>query len=251
MMITACAVLAQWLARDDKQLALTSMEVLIMKTPRTPKHPPPDVDHSLDGRVEYVPIPILLGMQFQGNPKKHDIPGITAAIARFGFTMWIVVDARTNVIAAGHGRLEAAAALKATGATLPVGAKMNAEGEWCLPVIRHAFVSDIDRDAYVIADNKLQENGGSDRDATRALLLRLGDRQLLSIGYGEDEYRKIVSPPQAKVEEVDVSSLEATFTLVVRGKIAAQPEVIRTLREKLAAIPGVTVEGRIEDAGRW
>jgi ParB-like chromosome segregation protein Spo0J len=83
------------------------------------------------------------------NPRTHSkkqIAQIAAAIRRFGFTNPILVDDSGGVIA-GHGRLEAAKQI----------------GLSEVPVVRLSEMSEAERRAYVIADNKLAENAGWDR----------------------------------------------------------------------------------------
>ena len=77
------------------------------------------------------------------NARDHtdkQIVQLAANIQRFGFLAPIVVDA-DNLIAAGHGRWEAAKKLG-----LPE-----------VPCIRAEFLSDADRRAFALADNKLSE----------------------------------------------------------------------------------------------
>jgi hypothetical protein len=84
------------------------------------------------------------------NPRTHSkkqISQIAIAIGRFGFTNPILVD-DTNGIIAGHGRLEAAKII----------------GLDQVPTVRLSAMSEAEIRAYVIADNKLAENAGWDRD---------------------------------------------------------------------------------------
>jgi ParB-like chromosome segregation protein Spo0J len=84
------------------------------------------------------------------NPRTHSkkqISQIAIAIGRFGFTNPILVD-DTNGIIAGHGRLEAAKII----------------GLDQVPTVRLSAMSEAEIRAYVIADNRLAENAGWDRD---------------------------------------------------------------------------------------
>jgi ParB-like chromosome segregation protein Spo0J len=84
------------------------------------------------------------------NPRTHSpkqIHQIAEAIKEFGFTNPILIDEERRVIA-GHGRLEAAKLLKMTR----------------VPVLRLAHMTEAQKRAYVIADNKLAENAGWDRE---------------------------------------------------------------------------------------
>jgi ParB-like chromosome segregation protein Spo0J len=78
---------------------------------------------------------------------KKQINQIANANRRFGFTKPVLVDDNNGVIA-GHGRLEAA--------------KMIGLSE--VPTVRLSDLSEAEIRAYVIADNKLAENAGWDRN---------------------------------------------------------------------------------------
>ncbi|WP_349645090.1 ParB/Srx family N-terminal domain-containing protein [Bradyrhizobium sp. Leo121] len=84
------------------------------------------------------------------NPRTHSkkqIAQIEKAIRRFGFTNPVLVDDRNGVIA-GHGRLEAAKSI----------------GLSEVPTVRLSDLTEADIRAYVIADNRLAENAGWDRN---------------------------------------------------------------------------------------
>jgi DNA modification methylase len=84
------------------------------------------------------------------NPRTHSkkqIAQIANAIRRFGFTNPVLVD-DGNGIVAGHGRIEAAKTI----------------GLAEVPTVRLSDLSEADIRAYVIADNKLAENAGWDRN---------------------------------------------------------------------------------------
>ena len=87
---------------------------------------------------------------YAGNARIHSkkqIKQIARSIERFGFTNPILVSNDREVIA-GHGRLRAAQQLGLTS----------------VPIVVLATMSEGDRRAYVLADNKLAENAGWDRD---------------------------------------------------------------------------------------
>lgn len=71
---------------------------------------------------------------------EHQVKSIAASIQEFGFTNPILIDENKSVIA-GHGRLEAAKYLKLK----------------TVPTITIAHLSDNQKKAYVIADNKLSD----------------------------------------------------------------------------------------------
>ena len=78
-----------------------------------------------------------------GNPRTHSMKQIrqlAKSIDRFGFTNPILLDDRGQIVA-GHGRVEAAKLL----------------GMAEVPALRLSHLSDAERRAYVIADNRLAE----------------------------------------------------------------------------------------------
>ncbi len=90
------------------------------------------------------------------NPRTHSprqIRQIAESIQTFGWTNPILIDDEGGVIA-GHGRLDAAMLL----------------GMAAVPVIRLSAMTPAQRRAYVIADNKLAENAGWDRELLRVEL---------------------------------------------------------------------------------
>jgi DNA modification methylase len=78
---------------------------------------------------------------------KKQVRQIADSIQRFGFINPIVVDERNNIVA-GHGRCEAAKLI----------------GSQRIPIIRISHLSETELRAYMLADNKLTENAGWDRE---------------------------------------------------------------------------------------
>jgi len=71
----------------------------------------------------------------------HQITQIASSIREFGFTNPILIDEKNNVIA-GHGRLEAAKRLELQE----------------VPCVRLSHLTDLQRKAYILVDNKLALN---------------------------------------------------------------------------------------------
>lgn len=84
---------------------------------------------------------------------KKQLKQIADSIQQFGFTNPIIIDA-DNSILAGHGRVEAAKAL---------GLKV-------VPCLRQEHMTEAEKRAYVIADNKLALNAGWDEEILAAEL---------------------------------------------------------------------------------
>jgi ParB-like nuclease domain len=97
-------------------------------------------------------------MPYANNARTHtpaQITKIAASIREFGWTNPVLVDSKRRIIA-GHGRVLAAKKL----------------GLGAVPVIELSHLSDAQRRAYVIADNKIAEAAGWDAEL---LALELGD----------------------------------------------------------------------------
>lgn len=120
------------------------------------------------------------------NSRTHSdeqVAQVAASIKEFGFTNPILVD-EFNVIIAGHGRLLAAKKL----------------GLDQVPTIQLEGLTEAQRKAYVIADNKLALNAGWDDQALQAELERLKelDFDLELIGFDADELAKLLEPEQVE-----------------------------------------------------
>jgi DNA modification methylase len=99
-------------------------------------------------RIDYCALARLRA--HERNPRTHSrkqIRQIAGSIETFGFTNPVLIDEKGGIIA-GHGRVAAAKLLG-----------MNE-----VPTVRLAEMSEAQKRAYIIADNKLAENAGWDRE---------------------------------------------------------------------------------------
>ena len=99
-------------------------------------------------KIEHTPIAQL--KPYRGNPRTHSakqVRQIADSIRKFGFTNPILVDQNGGVVV-GHGRLLAAKLLRISE----------------VPTIRLDQMTEADKRAYAVADNKLAENAGWDRE---------------------------------------------------------------------------------------
>jgi len=104
--------------------------------------------NSIDRSVELVAVDHL--KPAKANARTHSrkqIRQIAESIERFGFTNPVLID-NNNQIIAGHGRVEAAKLLGLSG----------------VPALRLSHLSAAEKRAYIIADNKLAELAGWDRE---------------------------------------------------------------------------------------
>lgn len=109
---------------------------------------------------------------------ENQVSQIAASITEFGFTNPILVDGEKGIIA-GHGRLMAAKKL----------------GLDQVPVVILDHLSDAQKRAYIIADNKLAENAGWDEEILTHELADLKDLNfdLDVIGFEDQELEKLLS----------------------------------------------------------
>src|SRR5712692_5558466 len=131
--------------------------------------------------IEMSPIDKLI--PFARNPRTHSdaqVAQIAASIAEFGFNNPILVDTKAGIIA-GHGRLLAARKLQLKE----------------VPVIVLDHLSEAQKRAYIIADNKLAENAGWDDEALRLELaaLQTEDFNLDLIGFDVHELDELLRDP--------------------------------------------------------
>lgn len=160
----------------------------------------PEIDE--DVRIERIALSDLI--RWPRNPKEHDIPELQGSLRRFGFVEPIVEDAKTGRLVAGHGRLEALQAMRGDGEDPPRRVRVDANGEWLIPVLRGvAFDTEEEAEAYLIASNRLVEIGGWD---DRGLLEMLNDqRNTAGIGWSDAEIQaldKSLADASAEVDKV-------------------------------------------------
>ena len=102
----------------------------------------------MDVQIEYhAPTELI---PWAGNARTHSkkqLKQIANSIRQFGFTNPVIIDADNNILA-GHGRVDAAKTL----------------GMQAVPCLRQDQMTDAEKRAYVIADNKLALNAGWDED---------------------------------------------------------------------------------------
>ena len=128
--------------------------------------------------IEYVKIKELQGYEF--NTRTHSdsqVNQLAASIGEFGFTNPLLIDGERQIIA-GHGRFAAAT-------------KLEMDEVPCI-VLDH--LSEAQRRAYVIADNKLALNAGWDEDLLKLELSALDKIgfDLSVVGFDADELSGLV-----------------------------------------------------------
>jgi ParB-like chromosome segregation protein Spo0J len=115
------------------------------------------------------------------NPRRHSdaqLAAIAGSIAAFGFNCPILVDSKGGILA-GHGRYLASLKL----------------GLDTVPVVVLDHLSETEKRAYILADNKLAELSSFDDDLVRAELAELRDAEidLGGLGFSDDELRVLLA----------------------------------------------------------
>lgn len=106
-------------------------------------------------------IPVTALKPYPGNARTHSkkqVKQIADSITRFGFTNPVLIDDRDGIIA-GHGRVLAAKSI----------------GIPEVPCLRLSHLSEADKRAYILADNKLALNAGWDKELLAIELQALVD----------------------------------------------------------------------------
>ena len=133
----------------------------------------------LPAALEHLPIGSLT--PYARNARTHSadqIAQLVASIREFGFTNPVLIDAQGEIIA-GHGRVMAAQQL----------------GLSIVPCLRLGHLSEVQKRAYVIADNKLALNAGWDMDllAQEVAALTSDDYNVDLLGFAEDEITNLLA----------------------------------------------------------
>jgi DNA modification methylase len=132
---------------------------------------------------------------YSKSPRRHSdaqIAQIAGSIVQFGFNSPILIDSKGGIIA-GHGRYLAA---------LKLGLEI-------VPVIILDHLSELEKRAYLLADNKLAELSDWDDDTLASELAELknADIHLGDLGFSDDELRLLMA--DAELPDTDQTEGEA------------------------------------------
>lgn len=119
---------------------------------------------------------------YVNNARTHSeeqVTQIASSIKEFGFNNPILIDSECGVIA-GHGRLLAAKKL----------------GLETVPTVELSSLTEIQKKAYILADNKLALNSGWDEEILKIELddLQLQGIDLETVGFSDEELQNITPP---------------------------------------------------------
>ncbi|MBZ5726846.1 MAG: ParB N-terminal domain-containing protein [Acidobacteriia bacterium] len=150
---------------------------------------PATITPALARRIEIWPVDRLV--PYARNARTHSpeqIAQIAASIVEFGFNAPILVDSNAGIVA-GHGRLLAARKLG-----LPE-----------VPVVVLDHLSETQRRAYVLADNRIAMNAGWDENVLASELRELerDGMDLALVGFSDAELEALLDDGEAPPEDVD------------------------------------------------
>ena len=152
------------------------------------------------GQIEHIPTADLI--PYARNSRTHSeqqVSQIAGSIQEFGFCNPVLIDA-TNGIIAGHGRVLAAQVLKLE----------------TVPCLRLTHLTDAQRRAYVIADNRIALSSGWDSEmlANELSDLHADEFDMALLGFDAKELETLLGiqagsdtssdPPESSSSEVDV-----------------------------------------------
>lgn len=145
-------------------------------------------------KIDMMPLTAIKGYARNSRTHSdHQISQLVESIREFGFTNPILID-ENNTIIAGHGRLAAAK-------------KLSME---TVPTIKLSGLSEKQKKAYIIADNKLALNAGWDIDSLAAELRELVnmDFNLDILGFETSELTDMLMEAQDDLETGKISKEE-------------------------------------------
>lgn len=147
------------------------------------------IDGHRPGRYELVPVGELI--PYANNARTHSdgqIAKLQASIREFGFVNPVLIDGSKNIIA-GHGRVEAA----------------KREGISEVPCVFVEHLTDTQRKAYILADNRLAEDAGWDTDILKLELDALAelDFDITLTGFDVDD----MSAPDVSDDDFDADTV--------------------------------------------
>ena len=131
---------------------------------------------------------------------EHQVAQIAGSIQEFGFNNPVLIDAENGIIA-GHGRVMAANLLKLER----------------VPCIRLAHLSDAQKRAFILADNRIALNSGWDTEmlANELSDLHADDVDLGLLGFDADELATMIGLGEDEPELPDMPET-TSHTVVVR-----------------------------------
>lgn len=155
-------------------------------------------------------IPLGKLVPYVNNARTHSPEQLTklrSSLREFGFINPVIIDRDFNVIA-GHGRIAAA----------------KEEGITEVPCVFVDYLTEAQKKAYILADNRMALDAGWDEDLLRIEIesLQGADFDVSLTGFGEDEIADLFAEDgekDAKDDDFDLSAALEKAAFVERGDI--------------------------------
>jgi len=139
---------------------------------------------------------------YVNNSRTHSeeqVQQVAASIKEFGFTNPILIDDEGGIIA-GHGRL--------------LAAQLCGIAE--VPTITLEGLTEAQRKAYVIADNKLALNAGWDYEALKLEIETISsDFDITKLGFDDNELANLIDGLEQDAVELKEDSYSSVYNIVV------------------------------------
>ncbi len=169
------------------------------------------------------------------NARTHSeaqVAQIAGSIQEFGFNNPVLIDAQNGIIA-GHGRVMAASLLKLER----------------VPCIRLAHLSDAQKRAFILADNRIALNSGWDTEmlANELSDLHADEFDVGLLGFDTDELAKSLGiEDESELKQLAIKS-PPKMTWVLIGIPTVEFGEINKAIERIAAMPSVICETTVND----
>lgn len=195
-------------------------------------NPAPVVDdHTVRCAAEQlVLVPVDDLVPYANNAKKHtakQINQIRASLREFGFVTPVLIDFENNIIA-GHGRVEAA----------------RAEGMTEVPCVLVSNLTEAQRKAYILADNRLSETALWDPELLKIELEGLEnlqfDTSVIGFDLAVDEFGSEITDDE--LEELMANEVTARSKAVHRVTVECEDEAETHAVEQLLLDAGYEPE---------
>jgi len=142
---------------------------------------------------------------YANNARTHSeaqVAQIAASIRQFGFNNPVLIDDQSTIIA-GHGRVLAAQKLELSD----------------VPCVRLSHLTESQKKAYIIADNKIALNSGWDDELLKLELESLTDIEQIATGFSPEELNVLFEGWQSNIDlhEKDGSNLDGIMATIKVG----------------------------------
>jgi len=158
-------------------------------------------------KLEYKMLPLDSLIPYVNNPRTHDkaqVSQIAASIREFGFMNPVILDGDKGILA-GHGRVMAAKLL---------GLKE-------VPCVEASWLTEAQRKAYVIADNKLALNAGWDEQLLRVEIEALQELgfDLGLTGFDDKELNALMDQAKSGLSDPDETPAIEEVAITNQGEV--------------------------------